>query len=176
MDDLHELAQLIKQRNAVASEIAALIERPAQIGHVGEYVASRIFHIELQESASQKGMDGHFLEGPLVGRSVNIKWYAKQESMLAINPEALPDFYLVLAGPKTAAMSSRGQTRPWIVSSVHLFDAQELVDVLRERGIIFSVATSVRQHLWDEAELYPNQRTHFLQLTDDQRQLLALFQ
>jgi len=58
MEDLTRLAELIRTRNAVAAEIAALIGRPAQLGHVGEYVASRIFDICLCESASRKASGG----------------------------------------------------------------------------------------------------------------------
>jgi len=54
MDDLTRLAQLIQTRNQVAREIASLIGRPAIIGHVGEYIAARVFRIALEESAAQK--------------------------------------------------------------------------------------------------------------------------
>ena len=111
MQDLARLAALIQQRNAIDQEIAQLIGRPALIGHVGEYIASRLFGIDLMASASHKGIDGYFGDGPLAGRSVNIKWYAKLEGMLDITPAALPDTYLVLAGPPDSALSSRGATR-----------------------------------------------------------------
>jgi hypothetical protein len=107
MDDLTQLAGLIRRRNLLEREITALVGRPAQIGHVGEYIASRIFHVTLEESASHKSIDGRFGAGPLQGRTVNIKWYAMQEGLLDITPEAPPDFYLVLTGPKTGAMPSR---------------------------------------------------------------------
>ena len=77
MEDLVRLAELIKARNAVTNVIAAQTERPAQIGHVGEYIASNIFGIALEEAATHKGSDGHFTEDPLAGRTVNIKWYTK---------------------------------------------------------------------------------------------------
>jgi len=175
MKDLVRLAELVKARNTVTSEIAALIGRPAQIGHVGEYVASHIFGIALEESASRKGIDGHFIEGQLVGHSVNIKWYTKQEGLLDLTPDALPDFYLVLTGPRSGAFSSRGTVRPWVIDAVYLFDAHELVGVLRSRGLKIGVATSVRQQLWNEAEIYPTQQNTRLVLSDEQGRLLARF-
>ena len=176
MEDLVRLAELIRTRNVVASQIAALIGRPAQIGHVGEYIASCVFGIALERSASQKGIDGHFVEGQLVGYSVNIKWYTKQDGLLDVTLDALPDFYLVLTGPKTGATSSRGKVRPWVIETVYLFEARKLVDTLRSLGVKIGVATSVRQRFWREAEIYPTQRNTRLVLTDEQRRLLALFQ
>jgi len=174
MDDLTQLAELIKTRNRIAEEITAVIGRPALIGHVGEYIASRIFAIDLEESASQKSIDGHFTTGLLKGRSVNIKWYGKREGLLDITPDALPDFYLVLTGAKASAMSSRGKTRPWLIKSVFLFDAPELCEALRKRGIKMGVETSVRQQHWQAAEVYPGHNAR-LPLSDGQRRFLALF-
>jgi len=142
---------------------------------MGEYIASHIFEIALEESASRKSIDGCFTKGELAGRSVNIKWYTKQEGLLDVTADALPDFYLVLTGPRSAASSSRGSVRPWVIDAVYLFDARELVSVLRSRGLKVGVATSVRQQLWDEAKIYPHQRNHGLVVSDEQRTLLALF-
>ena len=175
MDDLTRLAQLIQTRNQVARDIASLIGRPAIIGHVGEYIAARVFRIALEESAAQKGIDGRFTDGPLQGRTVNIKWYGQREGLLNITPASLPDYYLAMAGPKAPAASSRGAIRPWVICSVHLFDAHELVGDLRGRGIKIGVATSVRQQLWEQAEIYPLPRNGTLVLSAEQRRLLALF-
>ena len=79
--ELRRLARLIKQRNEVERDVASIIERPMQIGHVGEFIASRIFNIELHESAVHRGSDGYFVGGPLDGRSVNIKFNGKNESV-----------------------------------------------------------------------------------------------
>lgn len=111
-DHLQRLASLVKQRNAVDREIAQILGRPALPGHFGEFVASVIFGIALTDSASQKGIDGHFTDGPLAGRSVNVKFYTKNDGLLDVNADSPPDFYLVLAGPRTPAESSRGKTRP----------------------------------------------------------------
>jgi phosphoglycolate phosphatase-like HAD superfamily hydrolase len=72
-------------------------------------------------------------------------------------------------------MSSRGQTRPWIIEGVYLFDAQALVDELKRRGVKLGIATSIRQRLWAEAEIYPAQRCGLLELSDEQRAALKLF-
>ena len=175
MSDLEKLARLIGDRNSVARSIASLIGRPAQMGYIGEFIASQVFGIELEESAARKAIDGHFAGGPLAGLSVDIKWYGRQEGILDISPSDLPDYYLVLAGPKSAASSSRGGVRPWTIVSVHLFAASELTDDLRKRGVKVGVASSVRQVLWQEAEIYPQQRNCRLVLTPGQREMLALF-
>src|SRR5574339_131973 len=98
MDDLIQLARLIDIRNQTEGEITALIGRPAAIGHIGEYIASRVFNITLETSASHKSSDGYFCDEPLRGHTVNIKWFAFQEGILDITPDALPDYYLVLTG------------------------------------------------------------------------------
>jgi hypothetical protein len=175
MDDLARLAELIKTRNAFENDIARIVGRPAQMGHLGEYIAARVFTIELEESAAHKGSDGRFTGGPLAGRTVNIKWYAKLEGMLDVNPEAIPDYYLVLAGPRVAAASSRATVRPWLIESAFLFDAEELVGAPRRRGVKLGIATSVARQYWDEAEVYPSRRNHLLTLSGEQRRLLSLF-
>ncbi len=175
MDELKRLAALIKRRNAIEVEITAIIGRPANIGHLGEHIASKVFHIALEESASQKGIDGFFRDGMLVGKSVNIKWYAKNEAVLDITPDSPPDFYLVLTGPKSPATSSRGKTRPWLIESVYLFDAASLLNQLRARGVKIGIATSTTQTLWDKAQIYPAQNNGQLALSEEQCAYLALF-
>ena len=172
---LRRLAELIESRNAVEREIAEIVGRPGLIGHVGEYVASEIFGIELLESASHRAIDGHFTDGALAGRSVNVKWYTRDEGLLDITPKHLPDYYLVLAGPRTAAASSRGATRPWAISSVFLFDTRKLMPRLKARGIKIGTATGVARHYWDDAEVYPTQASGALALTTEQRAMIEMF-
>jgi hypothetical protein len=81
---LRSLALLVEARNSIDSAIAELIGRPAGVGHIGEYVASVVFGIELETSAVKAGYDGRFMEGRLAGRTVNIKLYGKRESLLDI--------------------------------------------------------------------------------------------
>jgi hypothetical protein len=167
MGNLEKLAKLIKQKNLSDGEIARIIGRPAERGHSGEYIAAHIFDIELEPLASSKGIDGHFNSGNLKGQSVNIKWYGKLEGLL--------DFYLVMTGPRTAAWSSRGKTRPWLISYVFIFDAAVLFGELEHQGRKIGIATSVKIHLWETAEIYPEQKSNLLTLSDRQRELLALF-
>lgn len=173
--ELHQLAQAIKRRNAADAEIGRIIGRPPEKGHIGEFIASRIFGIELETSAAHKGSDGHFANGLLRGRSVNIKFYGKQEGVLDINLAALPDYFLVLTGPQSSAASSRGGQRPIVIESVFLFDAQQLLASLRGRGVKIGVATSVARRHWEQAGIHPSRRGTPLQLTDEQHALLAAF-
>ncbi len=175
MHDLEQLAQLIKTKNVVDNQIALLVGRPAFIGHVGEYIASIIFKITLADSAVQKGIDGWFTDGALAGRSVNVKWYTKQAGLLDITPSALPDYYLVLAGPKTAAVSSRGTFSPWVIDAVYLFHAGNLVEQLELRRVKIGIATSVFAQLWRAAEVFPNSQNRDLVLSREQRHALAVF-
>ena len=172
---LEKLADLLGQRNQIDNQIARLIDRPAHAGHLGEFIAAEIFDIELADSAVQKGSDGHFALGNLAGKSVNVKKYSLQEGLLDIRPDALPDFFLVLTGPRGQAASSRGTTQPWTIESVFLFEAEPLFEEVSRRGLKIGVATSVRRQYWDEAQIYPTQANQTLILTPDQKRLLALF-
>jgi hypothetical protein len=46
-------------KNAVDSAIAAIVGRPSLMGHVGEYIASQVFDIAMEASASASWIDGH---------------------------------------------------------------------------------------------------------------------
>lgn len=153
---VRRVADLLRQRNAIDAELASIIGRPAEKGHVGEWLASVLFDIELEHSASHPGWDGRFRSGPHAGRTVNIKWYARREGLLDINPAAVPDFYLVLTGPPAAAGSSRGASRPWIVTDAFLFETEALLEELRGRGVAIGIATSMRQDLWERARCRPS--------------------
>ena len=173
--ELQRLASIIKRRNAIGDEIVAIIGRPDHPGHLGEYVASRVFGIRLPESAVTKGIDGHFTAGPLAGRSVNIKKYGIHQGLLDIRSDAVPDYYVVLAGPRSQPASSRGTTQPWVIESVFLFNGPAIVKELTDRGVKIGVATSVRRHFWDDAEIYPTPNNPALPLTAEQRAMIALF-
>ena len=110
-----------------------------------------------------------------MGKTVNVKRYGKREGLLDINREALPDFYLVITGPKASAVSSRGTTRPWLISYVYLFNAARVIGALKRRGVKIGVATSVQRELWEAAEIYPTPRNSQLMLSDEQRSQLTLF-
>ena len=98
---LVELANLIREHNAVTARISQLVGRPDQVGDVGEYIAAAIFDIELNPSASAKGHDGLFRPpSPLVGRSVNVKWGTPFEGGMDVSPDAPVDDHLALVSPR----------------------------------------------------------------------------
>ncbi len=176
MSNLEQLASLVATHNAIDKRIADLIGRPALRGHVGEWIAQEIFGVTLEDSAVQKAFDGRFRGAPRAGKTVNVKWSGKREGLLNINPKGVPDYYLVMTGPKAAPMTSRGQTLPWVITEVFLFDAPALLQRLRERGVTLGTATSVRQHEWEAARVYPDEAPGApLKLTDAQREALKLF-
>ena len=174
-DRLRRLASLTRQRNRVDAEIAGLIGRPAHPGHIGDFVAAAIFDIRLLKDATHPGADGQFTRGPLAGRSVNVKKYSLDQGLLDMRPDALPDFFLVLTGPRRPAASSRGTSQPWTIESVYLLEAAPLVAQLTARGVKIGVATSVRRRVWDDAEIYPSPRGGALRLTPEQISMLELF-
>ena len=176
MSNLKQISSLLARRNAIDEKIAALIGRPAISGHVGEWIAQEIFKVKLAKSANRKGFDGRFTGGPLAGQTVNVKWYSKREGLLDINPASVPDNYLVLTGPKAEATTSKGQTRPLVITEVFLFDASALVEQFKVQKSRLGVAASVRQHEWKTARVYPKAAPGArLTLTDAQREALKLF-
>ncbi|WP_433472229.1 hypothetical protein ACQPZP_25460 [Spirillospora sp. CA-142024] len=174
-DKLERIAELLAGRNAIDGEISAIIQRPMTAGHLGEWIASQIFDIELEGSATNTAFDGRFRAGPLQDRTVNVKWYLKQEGVLDSNSSAALDYYLVLTGPRSAAGSSRAGTRPWCVRAVYLFDAERLRDEQDARGVKTGVASSVLRRQWDEAEIYPHDCNPLLRVSPHQVELLELF-
>jgi hypothetical protein len=172
---LATLAELIRRKNQVDNEIAALVNRPAQLGHVGEFIAARVFGIRLHPPAVHKDSDGVFSDGPLAGRSVNVKWYLKRENMVDLTPDCECDFHLVMTGPHSSTARSVGATRPWVITAVYLFNTQQLLTEQRSRGVRLGVASSVAEGQWKAAEIYPNANSRALVLSEKQRVLLALF-
>jgi hypothetical protein len=75
--DLKRLSDPVREHNAIGDQIAGVIGRPAERGHVGEYVVAQIFNITLERSARKRARDGRFTAGALAGRTVNVKWYGK---------------------------------------------------------------------------------------------------
>lgn len=172
--DLAELAVLLRERNLVDERIGRLINRPMTAGHAGEWIASRIFDIELEPSAVAKAIDGRFRSGPLTGKSVNIKWYLKREGILDMTEAPELDYYLVLTGPKATAKDVR-TVRAWRIDAVYLFDSKRLLTEQHTRGAKVGVASGVREAQWLAAEIYPAATNAALALTEDQRHQLALF-
>lgn len=169
------MSALLSKRNNIDEEISRIIGRPALQGHIGEFIASRIFNIELEQSAVAKGIDGRFRDGPLKGKTVNVKIYGKREGFLDISTKNLADYYLVLTGPGSDPVSSRGKSRPMIISNAYLFDMKRLMPTLKQRGVKIGVATSVIKEQWNRAEIYPQNRCNTITLDETQRELLRLF-
>src|SRR5579859_2122552 len=126
MNDLVWLASLIKSRNTIDSKISAVVGRSAQPGNIGEYIASIIFNIALDEAGKLRGYDGHFTHGPLAGKTVDIQWHPRHDGQLNIKPGMLPDYYLMFTGPSTPSIAN-----PWLIELVFLFHAGELLNALR---------------------------------------------
>ncbi len=175
MSAIEDLATLLARRNEVDTQISLIIGRPAHQGHIGEFIASEIFDIQLEPSATTAAFDGRFRSGLLASRTVNIKWYAKRENLLDVSAAGVPDYFLVLTGQAAAPASSRGTTRPLLVESVFLFNGPEVIAGMTKRGVAVGTASSVLKEHWAAAEVYPVGRNAALTLTETQRSLLALF-
>ena len=171
LERLKHLAELVKQKNHADGKIAEVIGRPTIPGHFGDFVGAGIFGIELHASAVQKGSDGRFAGDRFLGMTVNIKYYPKNEGVLDISTDGAPDYYLVLTGPRSAAVSSRGKTRPWVIEAAYLFETAALTRSLTSK---IGIATSVRRELWDAGEIYPRNNPAY-PLAASQRERLALF-
>src|SRR5262249_28924251 len=144
-------------------------------GHLGEWIAAQIFDIELESSAAAAGIDGRFRSGALQDRTVNIKWYLKREGLLDTTESTVLDYYLVLAGPPSAAVSSRSATRPWCIQAVFLFDARQLRSEQTARGLKQGVASSVTKQQWAAAEIYPSAANLLLVISPEQVEELKRF-
>jgi hypothetical protein len=171
---LEQLAHLLAARNQIDAVIGGILKRPMVSGHAGEWIAAQIFDIDLERNAAAEGIDGHFRSGSLAGKTVNVKWYLKREGILDLTRSARLDYYLVLAGPAAAAHDSTS-LRPWLVTSVYLFDARKLLQEQEQRAARIGVASSIRANQWAAAEIYPLASNPALRLTERQREQLALF-
>ena len=152
--DLTSLAGLLRERNSIDERISQIIQRPMTSGQAGEWIASRIFDIQLTSSASNPAYDGRFKSGPLIDETVNVKWYLKQDGLLDMSVSPALDYYLVMTGPR-ASLEATG-TRPWRISTVYLFDARALLAEQQLHGVKIGVATSLRQATWAAAEIHPH--------------------
>ena len=169
MPDLERLADLVRAKNDADAAIAGLIGRPSAPGNIGEFVAARVFAIQLMASGAHPGYDGLFTDGPLADKTVNIKTYSRHESVLDISPHPC-DYYLVLAGP-----AGQAAVLPWVIDSVFLFRREDLLTALTARGVKIGVATSLRKADWEAARIYPPPPAPRLQLSESQLADLALF-
>lgn len=175
MTNLARLAELLRARNTVESNLANLLRSSVSLGTVGESIAAQIFHITPTPATRQNQFAGIFASQLCAGQTVDVQWCPRREGFLNIHSAPAPDYLLVLAGPRPESSTTRALVNPWLISSVHLFHSQELLAALRERGVQIGSHTSVIAQLWERAEIFPTQRNPSLMLTEEQRQLLKLF-
>ncbi len=166
--DIERIAELIRVKNVADQAIADLIGRPATPGNIGEFVASRIFGIDLMRAGNHPGFDGVFARGPLAGKTVNIKAYSRQERILDVGRQPC-DYYLVLTGPDAPSKDLR-----WGIRSVFLLDTPELHASIHRRGVQISVATSVPKSEWETARVFPVWAGSPLALSPAQVRMLEL--
>ena len=86
--------------------------RSARPGDVGEFIATRVFNLELATTATQAGYDGSFRSGPLAGKTVNVKTYGDVLGGLDIGARPC-DYTLVLTGPPGAEWSRGARHHGW---------------------------------------------------------------
>jgi hypothetical protein len=170
-----EVAALLRERNMIDARISAITNRPMVAGHLGEWLASQLFEIDLEPSAAAKAIDGRFATGPLAGKTVNIKWYGKREGMLDMSSSDVLDYYLVFTGPKAAATTSTGGIRPMRIDACYLFEARGLLARQLERGVKVGIASSVLAAEWAAAEVYPEPNSPLLEIDDEAVALLRAF-
>ena len=94
--------------------------------------------------------------------------------MLDMTASSVLDYYLVMTGAKASAHDNK-RVRPWLIHTVYLFNAQQLLSAVRARGVKIGVATSVVRSQWQVAEIYPTQTSRAFLLTPEQRQQLQWF-
>jgi hypothetical protein len=139
MQDLIHLADLIHVSNYVNGRISQIIGRPANIGALGEHIASRIFEIDLHENAVTKASNGTFRLPPaLAGRSGSIKFYSRMGGLFdmaaSLDRASHPEYYLVLSGPIPKSATTKGTQAPLVIECVYLFDADLLLSKLVDRN------------------------------------------
>jgi len=170
---LEALAGLLRARNGINTEIVRLIGRPASTGNLGEFIASLVFDIKLAASGVNPGNDGIFGSGPLRGKTVNVKMYSQDDALLDVSVHEA-DYYLVLRGPRSGATKGM-RTLPFRIDSVYLFEMVTLRNWLLQAGVGVGVATSIRRHVWDAAQVYPDWPASPITLSREQVLLLQLF-
>ena len=155
-------------------EIESITGLPFDHGNVAEFLGNQIFNIELAPP-KQKGFDGWFKSGmfngqPLKGKTVNVKWYMREDKyhldMTKAKPQ--PDYYLVFKGPKKELLG-------WYINYVFIFHTETLSDLLDSRDNNVGTSSSVKQGDWGEAQIYPALPNSPMKLNQDQKSKLRIF-
>ena len=77
-------------------------------GAIVDRKLTTIFRVKPAEVANRECFDGWFADGPLAGKTVNVKWYGKRTVVLDINPRGVPDYYLAMTGQRAAGRERAG--------------------------------------------------------------------
>jgi hypothetical protein len=64
----------------------------ATVGDIGEWIAAKVFDIELAATANNTAFDGHFTTGSLAGQTVNVKTYLQQYGSLDVTESPALDY------------------------------------------------------------------------------------
>ena len=97
---IRQKSLIFTQLESSIREIESITGLPFDHGNVGEFLGNQIFNIELAPP-KQKEFDGCFKSGmfkgqPLMGKTVNVKWYMREDKyhpdMTKAKPR--PDYYL----------------------------------------------------------------------------------
>ena len=67
VEQIVRIAELLRARDSIDAEIAVITGRLMTSGHLGEWIASRVFDIELEPSAAAAAIDGRFRSGAFRG-------------------------------------------------------------------------------------------------------------
>jgi hypothetical protein len=161
---LVDLAALLRERALIGQQITKIIKKAPHAGHIGEFIAARVFDIELHLHAAHPGSDGVFRAGPLAGRSVNVKFYSRWDGLLDVPAHHVPDYILVLTGPAAKA-GDTGPTSNCLIASAFLFDYAALIAA----GVKPIIAASVKKTLWEEARIYPESGAKARVVIDDRQ-------
>ena len=112
MRDMEDLVSLLRERNTIDQRITGIIHRPAEKGHIAEWIASKTFPIELNDDGNRKGYDGIFTDGDLKGKKVDVKFYPVNEHSIDLDPDVGDDVYLLIfTGSHRSSGSSKHQER-----------------------------------------------------------------
>ena len=162
MRDMEDLVSLLRERNTIDQRITGIIHRPAEKGHIAEWIASKAFPIELNDDGNRKGYDGIFTDGDLKGKKVDVKFYPVNEHSIDLNPDVGDDVYLLIfTGSHRSSGSSKHQERQFRITNVYLFNERELCDSLRRDNVKVGVASSVKTEYWERGEIYPEDKLDF---------------
>jgi hypothetical protein len=169
------VARLVRERDVIDGEITRIINRPAVAGHLGEWLASELFDIDLEPPGSAEAFDGRFASGPLATGTVNIEWISRRDEQLDPDSSRAIDFHLVFTGTRALALTTKGLVRPVRINACYLFDARELEARQAARGATSCAAAGLRAEEWNAAEIFPDRNNPLLTIGPEAHGLLALF-